>query len=74
MAAAAACDILMVAVFNKVSRALISEYWVVVVAVCWSRAAPLLVEAEARLLKFPSNCAIISSEKRGMAGRQPVGG
>ena len=29
---------------------------------------------EARLSKWPSNCSIISSEERGMAGRRPVGG
>ena len=72
--AAAECAPLAAAAFNEVSKALIYEYWVVVVAASWSRAAPLLVEAEAILSKCPSNCVIISSEERDMAGRQPVGG
>ena len=74
VSAAVACDVLMAAAFNKVSKALIYEYWVVVVAASWSRDAPLLVAPEARLLKCPSNCAIISSEEIGMAGYRPVGG
>ena len=45
MAVAAACDVLTAAAFNEVSKALIYEYWVVVVAASWSRAAPLLVAA-----------------------------
>ena len=74
MTEAEECKLLTAAAFNEVSRALISEYWVVVVAANWLRDAPLLVAAEARLSKCLSNCAIISLEDRGMAGRQPVGG
>ena len=74
VAATAECEPLTAAAFNKVSKDLIYKYCLVVVAASWSRAAPLLVVAEARLLKCPSNCAIISSEERGMAGFLQVGG
>ena len=73
VAAVAECEPLTVVTFNKVSRALNSEYWVVVEAASWSRAAPLLVVAKARLSKCLSNCAIISLEDRGVAGCRPVG-
>ena len=74
VAAAAECELLTAAAFNEVSRALISKYWVVVVVASWLRALPLVVAAEARLLKCLSNCDIISSEERGMVGCRPVGG
>ena len=69
VAAAAECEQLMTVAFSKARKELISKYWVVVVEASWSRAASLFVVAEARLSKCPSNCAIISSEERGMAGR-----
>ena len=74
MAAVIECAPLTAASFNEVSKALISEYWVVVVAVRWWRDAPLLVAAEERLSRCPLNCAIISLEERGMASRRSVGG
>ena len=43
------------AVLSALSRALIDEYCVAVVAVNWSRVAPLFLEAAARLPKCPSN-------------------
>ena len=49
--AAADCEPLTTAAFNKVSKELISDYWVVVMAEICSRAAPLLVVAKARLSK-----------------------
>ena len=69
MAAAAECDPLTEAAFREVSKALIFEYLVVVVASSWLWAAPLLVAAEVILSKCLLNCAIISSEERGVAGR-----
>ena len=45
------------AVLRAASRALISVYCVVVVAVNWLRAAPLFVAEAARLSKCPSNWA-----------------
>ena len=72
VSAAAECEPFPAA-FNEASKGLISEYWVVVVAASWSRAAPLFLAAEERLSKWPSKCAIISSEERGMAGLRPVG-
>ena len=69
MSAAAACDVLTAAALNEVSRALVYEHWMFVAEGSWSRAAPLLVAAEARLSKCPSNCDIISSEEKVMAGR-----
>ena len=74
MAAATECKPLTAAAFNEARKDLISEYWVAVVAASWSRAAPLFVTADARLSKWSSNCDIISSEEKGMAGRWPVGG
>ena len=74
VSAAAECEPFPEVAFNEASKGLISEYWVVVVAASWSRAAPLFLAAEARLSKEPSNCALISSEERGMAGLRPVGG
>ena len=43
------------AVLSAVSKALIHEYCVVVVAAKWSRAALLFVAATARLSKWPPN-------------------
>ena len=74
VAAAAECETLPAAAFNKAIKDLISEYWVVVVEASWSRAAPLFVLAEEMLSKWPSNCDIISLEDRGVACHQPIGG
>ena len=49
--AAAEWEPLMETAFNEVRKELISKYWVVVVAASWSRDAPMLVAAEARLSK-----------------------
>ena len=71
---AAECAPLTEAALNKVIKPLIFEYWAVVVTASWSRAAPLLVESEARFPKCASNCDLISSEEKGMADYKPVGG
>ena len=71
VAAAAAYELDPEVVLSAVRRELISAYCVVVVASKWSRAAPLFVTAAARLSKWPSNWAIMSSVE---AGPRPVVG